>query len=135
MDPRSSAFCYDGKTCFNIVQASQRRSVLANQLSFYDTYQGAAFYYVFRYAMSRLEFADDQDRAGRKAAAAAIMRRLDSRADADQDKNLINGRRQRKEDLVLNQYEQRIALDVVASEDIPVKFDGMSMVLQLSYLD
>ena len=34
------------------------------------------------------------------------------------------GRRPRKEDLELNQYEQMIAMDVVAPEDIAVMFDG-----------
>ena len=33
-------------------------------------------------------------------------------------------RRPRKEDLVLNQYEQTIAAEVVAPEDIAIKFDG-----------
>ena len=30
----------------------------------------------------------------------------------------------KKEDLALNQYENQIALDVVAPEDIPVGFEG-----------
>ena len=33
-------------------------------------------------------------------------------------------RRPRKEDLVLNQYEQTIASEVIAPEDIAVRFDG-----------
>ena len=32
----------------------------------------------------------------------------------------------RKEDLVLNQYENQIAMEVVAPEDIPVGFEGKS---------
>ena len=51
------------------------------------------------------------------------MRRLDARSEEAQDSNEVNPR-PRKEHLVLNQYEQRVAMDVVAPEDIPVKFDG-----------
>ena len=76
-----------------------------------------------RYALSRLE---PEDEKTRKAAAAAVMQRLDKR---ERDNNgPITGdgtpHRSRKEDLVLNQYEQVIAAEVVAPEDIPVRFDG-----------
>ena len=40
-------------------------------------------------------------------------------------------RQARKEDLVLNQYEQTIASEVIAPEDIALKFDGRS---ELQYL-
>lgn len=61
----------------------------------------------------------------RKAAAAAVLRRLD-RKPSEESPHSDNGRlrRSRKEDLVLNQYEQMIAMDVVAFEDIPVTFEG-----------
>ena len=76
-----------------------------------------------RYALSRLE---PEDEKSRKAAAAAVMQRLDKR---ERDKNgpiTEDGtyQRSRKEDLVLNQYEQVIASEVIAPEDIPVRFDG-----------
>lgn len=68
---------------------------------------------------------EDKDQAARKSAAAAVLRRLDTR-DEDEDTKTDDGRsrRSRKEDLVLNQYEQMVAMDVVAPEDIPVTFEG-----------
>ena len=76
-----------------------------------------------RYALSRLE---PEDERTRKAAAAAVMQRLDKR---ERDKNgpiTEDGtpHRSRKEELVLNQYEQVIASEVIAPEDIPLRFDG-----------
>ena len=64
----------------------------------------------------------------RKAGAAAVLQKLDER---ERIKELASGgdtgpaRRSRKEDLVLNQYEQIIAGEVIAPEDIPISFDGM----------
>ncbi|MCJ1468892.1 hypothetical protein MMC07_007522 [Pseudocyphellaria aurata] len=83
-------------------------------------------YYLVRYALSRLESEGDKEQATRKSAAAAVLRRLDSK-NQDQDAKSENGttRRSRKEDMVLNQYEQMVALDVVAPEDIAVKFDDI----------
>lgn len=81
-------------------------------------------FYLVRYALSRLEV-EDKDQATRKSAAAAVLRRLDLRNDDDDTKSENGGnRRSRKEDLVLNQYEQMVAMDVVAPEDIPVSFEG-----------
>lgn len=79
-------------------------------------------YYLVNYFLSRLEF-EDKEQNTRKAAAAAVLRRLDPQ---EQDGEINHGRnrRSRKEDLVLNQYEQMIAMDVVAPEDIPVTFEG-----------
>lgn len=62
----------------------------------------------------------------RKAGAAAVLQKLDER---ERMKELVAGddglmRRSRKEDLVLNQYEQIIASEVIAPEDIPVSFEG-----------
>ncbi|KAL2047081.1 hypothetical protein N7G274_001100 [Stereocaulon virgatum] len=85
-----------------------------------------SFYYLVRYALNRLDFENDKEQATRRSAAAAILRRLDP-----QDHEEKNGddsrrkRRSRKEDLVLNQYEQMVAMDVVAPEDIPVAFDDI----------
>ena len=87
--------------------------------------QTGSFYYLVRYALNRLDLENDKEQATRRNAAAAILRRLDPQ---DQDeKGNDDGRRKRrsrKEDLVLNQYEQMVAMDVVAPEDIPVAFDG-----------
>lgn len=60
-----------------------------------------------------------------KAAAAAILRRLDS-VDNDEGAQTEDGRnrRPRKEDIVLNQWEQAVAMDIVAPDDIPVTFEG-----------
>jgi len=49
---------------------------------------------------------------------AAILRRLDAPDSKNKD-------RPRKEDLELSQYEQAIAMDVVAPEDIPVSFEDI----------
>ena len=65
------------------------------------------------------------------------MQRLDKR-DAERQPG-IDGfvhdedrpRRQRKEDLILNQYEQSIATEVVAPEDISVGFDGKFLLFTL----
>lgn len=72
--------------------------------------------------LSRLD-TEGKEQANRKIAAAAILRRLDLQ-DRDGESN-EKGRRPRKEDLVLTQYEQMIAMDVVAPEDIPVSFEGI----------
>ena len=89
-------------------------------------FQTGSFYYLVRYALNRLDLENDKEQATRRNAAAAILRRLDPQ---DQDeKGNDDGRRKRrsrKEDLVLNQYEQMVAMDVVAPEDIPVAFDGI----------
>ena len=91
-------------------------------------FQTGSFYYLVRYALNRLDLENDKEQATRRNAAAAILRRLDPQ---DQDeKGNDDGRRKRrsrKENLVLNQYEQMVAMDVVAPEDIPVAFDGDSL--------
>ena len=78
-----------------------------------------------RYTLNRLDLENDKESLARKAAAAAVLRRLDPQ---EADPNGENGRprRSKKESLVLNQYEQMVAMDVVAPEDIPVTFDGSS---------
>ncbi|KAK2741518.1 hypothetical protein FQN55_008270 [Onygenales sp. PD_40] len=85
-------------------------------------------YFAVRFLLSRLEFDPDSqkhDEAKRKSA--AILRRLDG--PKDQDDESPGGKqksdRQRKEDLVLSQYEQAIAMDVVAPDDIPVSFNDI----------
>lgn len=71
--------------------------------------------------LSRLD-TEGKEQTSQKLAAAAILRRLDPK-EKDGESN-GSGRRPKKEDLVLSQYEQMIAMDVVAPEDIPVTFEG-----------
>ena len=71
---------------------------------------------------------ESQKKEEARKKSAAILRRLDGpeSPDSDGDEAPRRGskrRRQRKEDLVLTQYEQTIATDVVAPEDIPVSFE------------
>lgn len=99
-------------------------------------FQTGSFYYLVRYALNRLDLENDKEQATRRNAAAAILRRLDPQ-DQD-DKGHDDGRRKRrsrKEDLVLNQYEQMVAMDVVAPEDIPVAFDGTSLLCLTSVVE
>ena len=62
--------------------------------------------------------------------AAANLRRIDRlRKDSDSDEDVSERRRDRaqrsrKEDLELDQYENQIAMELVAPEDIPVGFEG-----------
>ncbi|KAL8834844.1 MAG: hypothetical protein Q9170_003586 [Blastenia crenularia] len=82
-------------------------------------------YFLVRYSLAQIN-APDQEQLNRKAAAAAVLRRLDRKPSEESrhgDKN--TQRRSRKEDLVLNQYEQIVAMDVVAAEDIPVTFEDI----------
>ena len=78
-----------------------------------------------RYVLAQLQSGEEKEQVNRKAAAAAVLRRLDS-GPQDQQPPGDEGkrRRPRKEDLALNQYEQTIAMDVVAPEDIAVAFGG-----------
>ena len=85
-----------------------------------------SIFYIIRYALSRLEnHGEKEEQVSRQSAAAAVLRRLD-RSPEDEDSRGTDGRiaRTHREDLVLNQYEQMIAMDVVAPEDIPVAFNG-----------
>ncbi|KAI4094663.1 MAG: hypothetical protein LQ348_003476 [Seirophora lacunosa] len=86
---------------------------------------GASFLFLLRYGLAYI-YGPDQEQTNRKAAAAAILRKLDQRPSED-DLHTDTGsiRRSRKEDLVLNQYEQMIAMDVVAPDDIPVTFEDI----------
>ncbi|KAM5442680.1 mitochondrial dynamin GTPase Msp1 [Microsporum ferrugineum] len=87
-------------------------------------------YFVVRFLLSKLELdPDSQKREEAKRKSAAVLKRLDREEDSDNESSgsgKKNGqRRQRKEKLVLTQYEQAIAMDVVAPEDIPVSFDDI----------
>lgn len=70
-----------------------------------------------------MDLDNDKESIARKTAAAAVLRRLDPHEAVTNGEN-GKPRRFRKEDLVLNQYEQMVAMDVVAAEDIPVAFEG-----------
>ena len=56
-----------------------------------------------------------------------MLRRLDQSEEKRGNTDDGTGIRIRKEDLVLNQYEQMIATEVIAPEDIPVSFEGNSV--------
>lgn len=87
--------------------------------------QNVSIYYAVKYALSRVESEGEKEQGKMKAAAAAILRRLDS-VDNDEEAQSEDrrNRRPRKEDIVLNQWEQAVAMDIVAPEDIPVTFEG-----------
>ena len=79
--------------------------------------------------MSRLDFdRESQKKEEQRRKSAAILRRLDGGDESDDEspqRGGKRGRRQRKGELVLTQYEQAIAMDVVAPEDIPVTFEDI----------
>ncbi|KAL4748526.1 hypothetical protein BDW72DRAFT_153676 [Aspergillus terricola var. indicus] len=81
----------------------------------------ATAYFLVRHLLSRLDFDPDrQKKEEQQRKSAAILRKLDG--NLDENTTGESGRKTRKGDLVLNQYEQAIAMDVVAPEDIPVSF-------------
>ena len=88
--------------------------------------QGVSVYYAARYVTNRIQFDPDHEQKEQtRLKSAAILRRLDTprRRNGDEDEDSeLHAKRPRKEDLVLSQYEQSIATDVVAPDDIPVSF-------------
>ncbi|EEH45001.1 uncharacterized protein PADG_08659 [Paracoccidioides brasiliensis Pb18] len=85
-------------------------------------------YFVVRFLLSKVEFdPESQKHEEAKRRSAAILRRLNTPKDSDDESQSRRGRprRQKKEDLVLSHYEQAIAMDVVAPEDIPVSFNDI----------
>lgn len=98
-------------------------------------------YFVIRNLLARLDpDAQQKEEAKRKASAAnrklgAILSNkardaYDSDSDDEQDRRR-RGDRPRIEDLNLSAYEQTIAMEVVAPEEIPVSFDGTMSLLRL----
>ncbi|PWY86843.1 ATPase family AAA domain-containing protein 1 [Aspergillus heteromorphus CBS 117.55] len=89
----------------------------------------ASAYFLIRYLLSRLEFdPESQKKEEQRRKSAAILRKLDGGEESDEDSPRRGGKggsRQKKGDLVLNQYEQAIAMDVVAPDDIPVSFEDI----------
>ena len=87
--------------------------------------QSMSIYYIARYLLDRINLDPDAEQKEQsRLKSAAILRRLDPPREMAQD---IRGteERPRREDLVLTQYEQAIAMDLVAPEDIPVTFDDI----------
>lgn len=96
----------------------------ANSLSL----QSFSAYYVAKGVIANLPLGNDPEKEQHEKArvkAAAILQRLQRSLD-DPDGEDSGGRppRARKEELELDQYENRIAMEVVAPEDIPVGFTG-----------
>ncbi|PYH97333.1 AAA-domain-containing protein [Aspergillus ellipticus CBS 707.79] len=89
----------------------------------------ASAYFLIRYLLSRLDFdPESQKKEEQRRKSAAILRKLDGGDESDEASPRRGGKgehRQRKGDLVLNQYEQAIAMDVVAPDDIPVSFEDI----------
>ncbi|KAF1922427.1 AAA-domain-containing protein [Didymella exigua CBS 183.55] len=116
--------------------ASNKKSSLTGYLP--DILMAAAApliaYFVIRNLLARLD-PDAQQKEEARAKSAAATRKLDailsskrrnSHGDSDSDDEAdARGRRPRMQELVLNSYEQTIAMEVVAPEEIPVTFDDI----------
>lgn len=92
--------------------------------------QSASAYFLIRYLLSRLDFdPESQKKEEQRKKSAAILRRLDGGDESDNESPRRGegkrGRRQRRGDLALTQYEQAIAMDVVAPADIQVSFEDI----------
>ncbi|KAJ6104379.1 hypothetical protein N7523_010699 [Penicillium sp. IBT 18751x] len=90
----------------------------------------ASAYFLIRYLLSRLDFdPESQKKEEQRKKSAAILRRLDGGDDSDDESSRRaggkKGGRQRRGELTLTQYEQAIAMDVVAPEDIRVSFEDI----------
>ncbi|KAL2866882.1 protein-degrading AAA family ATPase MSP1 [Aspergillus lucknowensis] len=88
----------------------------------------ASAYFLIRYLLSRLDFdPESQKKEEQKRKSAAILRKLDGGDESGETTSGNNSKRSRPKrgDLVLNQYEQAIAMDVVAPDDIPVSFEDI----------
>jgi hypothetical protein len=95
-------------------------------------------YFVIRNLLTRLD-PEHQQKEEARAKASAANRKLNAiltgkrrnkgeydEYDSEDDETDGRHRRPRIEDLNLNPYEQTIAMEVVAPEEIPVSFDGTS---------
>lgn len=94
----------------------------------FSTVQSFSTYFLVRYLLAKIDFDPEskkQEDARRKSQ--AILRRLDGSADGDEEGDDSKRKKSasRKENLVLTPYEQTIAMDVVAPDDIPVSFDDI----------
>ena len=96
--------------------------------------QIGAFFYLGKTFLSNLQgtLADpdkekhEQARLKAKANLQRIQRRREHESGERQDDDNGDQRGPRVEDLVLNEYENLVALEVVAPEDIAVGFNGKS---------
>lgn len=94
-------------------------------------------FFVIRNLLARLDpDAQQKEEAKRKASAAnrklgaILSNKARDGYDSDSEDGYDSRRRSsrpRIEDLNLSAYEQTIAMEVVAPEEIPVSFDGMSL--------
>jgi len=94
-------------------------------------------YFVIRNLLTRLD-PEAQQKEEARAKASAATRKLDAILTSkrrksygeydseDDDETESRHRRPRIADLNLNTYDQTIAMEVVAPEEIPVSFEGMS---------
>jgi ATPase family AAA domain-containing protein 1 len=106
---------------------------LRNALLIAISAQSSMMYYVARTIVASLPTAVDPEKEQHEQArvkAAANLRRIDrlrgdSDSDDESDRDGRSTRRPRKEDLELDQYENQIAMELVAPEDIPVGFEGI----------
>lgn len=90
--------------------------------------QSLSTYFVVRFLLSRLEFdPDSQKNEDAKRKSAALLRKLNGPDESDDENSTGNKSkpRKKKRDLVLTQYEQTIAMDVVAPEEIQVSFEDI----------
>jgi SpoVK/Ycf46/Vps4 family AAA+-type ATPase len=82
-------------------------------------------YLLLRYMLNKINFDPDAEQKEQaRLKSAAILRRLDEPQNVSTEVHRDH-ERPRKEDLVLTQYEQAIAQDLVAPEDIPVSFEDI----------
>lgn len=96
--------------------------------------QPISAYFLVRYVLARLDLDPEADRKEEvRKKSAAILRRLDGPVlGKEGSRGNEEHTRTRKEDLVLNQYEQAIAMEVIAPEDIPISFEGRLIYTGLS---
>ncbi|KAI5309559.1 hypothetical protein KEM55_002971, partial [Ascosphaera atra] len=84
-------------------------------------------YFLVRYLLAKIDLDPEskkQEEARRKSQ--AILRKLDGGGEDDEnDPKQSKKKRARRENLVLTPYEQTIAMDVVAPDDIPVSFENI----------
>lgn len=87
--------------------------------------KGLSMYLLLRYMINKINFDPDAEQKEQaRLKSAAILRRLDEPQNLPAEVHTEH-ERPRKEDLVLTQYEQAIAQDLVAPEDIPVSFEDI----------
>jgi hypothetical protein len=107
------------------------------EYSLINTLQPLIAYFVIRSLLTRLD-PEHQQKEEARAKASAATRKLDAiltskrrnkgdydEYDSEDEETDSRRERPRIQDLNLNTYEQTIAMEVVAPEEIPVSFEGM----------